>query len=285
MLEVLSLRGYATIQDQGRFGTKRYGIPMGGFMDIESAHHANQMIGNQPVLALIELFSGGMEFQCLKDHLIAIAGAKAKIKVANTTYTSPCSFNVNEGELVSIGQCVSGQIIYIALKGGIFTDLDYGSASTYLPTTLGGNRGKTIGVGDSFKTNESKKEDVIVDFPLKEIRYTKALTLRFKRGPEFDLITDQSKKSFQTESFLLKSTNRVGYRVSGPSIKATTNNLSSRFVTRGTVQLPPDGNPIILLSDSPTTGGYPRVAQVYEPDINMFCQMRVSSRIRFKEII
>jgi antagonist of KipI len=285
MLKVLKMGGFATIQDGGRTATRKYGIPAGGFMDIYNAHSANQMVGNNSNLPLIELFDGVMDVQCQGDQLIAITGAKVSVNVDDQHHQSPCTFNANYGQLVSIGSLEAGHVLYVAIAGGIDTTKSYGSSSTFVPCSMGGNKGEPIRVGDQLKIGAINASHPLLSVSEKKRYHPSGLSVRFKKGPEFSLILPESQQKLMSETFSLGKTNRVGYRLDGPKIQANVDKMSSRFVTRGTVQLSTDGNPIVLMSDSQTTGGYPRIAQIYEPDIDYLTQMKSGARIRFREII
>jgi biotin-dependent carboxylase-like uncharacterized protein len=284
MLEILKIGGYATIQDKGRIGTRRFGIPAGGFMDVYSAHLANQLVGNDPDIPLMEIFNGVIEFKCQVAQLFSFTGAHASIRVGEKYYKTPCLIRIEKSQIISIWKFTLGHILYVAVKNGIITNQEFGSVSTYVQTRIGGHSGRSVRKGDKLLLEEYvviKESREIV----RERHYASAISVRFKKGPEYDLMFDESKKGLVSDSFGLRHTNRVGYRLHGPRLHVSSNQLSSRFVTRGTIQLPPDGDPIVLLSDAQTTGGYARIAQVFEEDLDYLAQMSAGSRIRFKEIL
>ena len=283
MIEIIAIGGYATIQGCGRKGVQKYGIPKGGYMDRRSAVLANKMLDNDLCSPLVELFGGHLSFHCHADMLLSLAGAFTTVSTGYDSIQSPAVFCAKKGDQVKIGTFSKGNIIYIAVKDGFNVDKSFGTASTYVPASLGPNAGTNLRIGDKIEAfdcevSEKEKSDAFFDRHL-----PKNQSISVYKGPEFNLLTKNCKKTLFEESFEIGQVSRMGYRLFGTTIK--TNGmaaLTSRYVSRGTIQLPYGGNPIVLMSDSQTTGGYPRIAQVVARDIDAIAQMRTGSRVRFR---
>ena len=281
MITVQSIGGYATIQDLGRPGYMKFGIPHSGSMDLVSSNQANQLLENALNTPVIELFGGEMVLYCECSALFSVTGAEVTVETEMGVYTSPCKVYVDTGQKLKIGRVNNGNIVYLGIKGGIDTQMSFDSASTYLPANYGGNTGNPLRAGDQVIPNKSTfpAQDNLC-FPRK-VYYPNSLKIRVLQGPEFDLLNTESKQILFTESFEIGETNRMGYRLKGNHLSAQAEKLTSRVVLKGVIQLPPDGQPIILLSDAQTTGGYPRILQVSEEDLNYLVQMGRGDRVRF----
>lgn len=282
MIEVLSIAGYATIQDFGRKGTRKLGIPPGGHMDRQSARQANELLENDLDCALIELFGGHMTIEVSTNQWLSFSGGRSLVTVGSESYFSPCRIEVRPDAVVNIGVIENGNIVYVAAKNGFDVGEDYGSKSTYTPSKLGPNQGSSLQAGDQIKTDAFNATYLASEEIPQEVYFPKNLTVRVFAGPEYDLLERSGKLSFFRETFQIEKVNRIGYRLSGPEVPLYPAVLTSRFVSRGTIQLPIGGQPIILMSDAQTTGGYPRIAQLTELDIDRVSQLKTGSRIRFQ---
>jgi biotin-dependent carboxylase-like uncharacterized protein len=283
MIEIVRIGGYATIQDRGRFGTRKIGLPSGGFMDRQSANQANMLLGNDPNASLIELFYGDIVLKSHAKCKMAITGALATIEVKGDQLRSPCVVSVEKQETIKIHKIARGNILYLGFNKEIDTTRSFGSSSTYTIGKLGGNYGQKIKAGNVFRLG--KENQIYTSNGKRHFFIANDLSVRFRKGPEYDMIERDSRGIMLSESFLVSKINRVGYRLMGRSIQHKVIKMSSRFVTRGTIQLPPGGKMIVMMSDAQTTGGYPRIGQLYEPDIDAFAQMPVGSSIRFRLIL
>jgi biotin-dependent carboxylase-like uncharacterized protein len=283
MIEILKIGGYATIQDCGRRGNQRFGIPMGGFMDRQSAFLANELLNNKKCTSLIEVFGGHLEFLCGTAGLFAFAGAACKVFINERIYKSPVVVAVAMGETVSIQAFDNGSILYIAAKNGFEVSHTFGSSSTYVPAGFGANHGRELRTGAIIKMPHFKRENSISSKNAQRRFFPRNQTISILKGPEYDLLTSTSQRVFTEASFEVKEVSRMGYRLAGPRMSTQViDSLSSRYVSRGTIQLPGSGQPIVLMSDAQTTGGYPRIGQILEKDIDLLAQMKFQSRVRFR---
>jgi biotin-dependent carboxylase-like uncharacterized protein len=279
-VEILSVFGLASIQDGGRIGFRKYGVPVSGFMDFFSAKGANRWLGKDANSALIELIGGAVKLFFHDNMRVAITGAATTAKMGDQPYGTPCLLDLQSGEMLIIDPPSKGNIVYIALDGLIDSKVSLGSSATYPPAQLGGISGGYLKAKDRISVKPSSSSS---STPFNNRYYADSGKLRIMEGPEIRSLSEESRKALFSEAFTLSSNiNRVGYRVTGTKLShERISDLSSRVVTRGTIQLPPDGQPIILMSDAPITGGYPRIGQVIEQDIDLLAQMRPGSKVRF----
>ena len=303
MLKVLKSGLLTTIQDLGRFGYQRYGVIVSGAMDPLSHRIANILVGNEEHFPSIEVTLIGPIIQFHKSALIAICGGDLSAKINGEPIRMWRPIYVKKNSILSFGACRSGCRTYISVAGGFHLPKVMGSYSTYLRAGLGGYKGRPLQAGDEVefcstdlgrkmykwvqKENEAFSETnwaVSADFiPSKN----GIVSLRIMRGRESSLYPEQMFKRFLLTHFtVLPQSDRMGYRLDGALKMSLKNqqNMISEAVNFGTIQVPPDGNPIILMADRQTTGGYPKIAQVITADFQKLAQVKPGDIIQFKEV-
>ncbi|HLO11841.1 MAG TPA: biotin-dependent carboxyltransferase family protein [Pseudoneobacillus sp.] len=280
----------STVQDLGRYGYQQDGIIVSGAMDSFSMRLANLLVGNEDNDAVLEVTLIGPSLHFLVDSVIAICGGN----LSPTINQIPISLNkpilVKKGDQVEFGPVKYGCRCYIAFKGGIHVKKVLGSNSTCLPAGFGGFNGRPLTKGDvlPIKTIHFK-------FPLKlnwqvSTHFNSFLfsdkPIRYLKGRQYDLFTEESRYQFKTSPFILtKDSNRMGFRIEGTNLKLTNQQeMLTEGVTFGSVQIPASGQPIILMADRQTTGGYPKIAQVISTDLPRLAQLKPGDHIYFTEI-
>lgn len=282
-VEIINLIGLASIQDIGRPQYRRYGIPVSGFMDHYSAKGANKWIGKESGSPLIELIGGAIKLKFDHDTMVAITGAEAAVKVGLKEYKTPTRIHIQTGEVLEIGSPVRGFITYLAFENDLNLQQHFGSCSTLVQAKLGGIDGKNLKKGDVLSFTGKYTLEQQTNY--RSRYYSDSISLRCHTGPEYHYLDNKSAERFFRESFkLTHQISRIGYRLAGDPLVCQSKSFSSRLVMRGTVQLPPDGQPIILMSDAQTTGGYPRIGQIIAPDLDLLAQMKPGATIRFQNI-
>jgi len=286
-LRVADLRGYATVQDLGRRGFRALGVPVSGALDMLSAAYANALVGNRPGEAVVELF-GSAAFEFENDAVVAVTGAEAPVLVDGSPAAMWRPIYVRAGSRLEVEPPRRGSIVYIAVSGGFDCEEVMGSRSTYVRASFG-CFGRPL-----------KQEDVLTSLPIdvdvvwrrvqrlyapdwvaKRIPGDSAV-LRATRGVHFDMLPDADLllRSSYTVTF---ESDRMGYRLEGPPLQSASRlgRLPSIPVDRGYVQIPPDGEPVVLMSDSQTTGGYAAALHVLPPDVDVLAQCRPGCFVRF----
>ena len=287
MLEVVDVSGLVTFQDAGRRGFASYGVPISGPMDWFAYQVANSLVGNSANATVIEIGLGEAVFRAKRNCVLAVTGAG--YEVLNYVWTFPLwtSFFVRAGWYVNIKKKSGGNWAYLASAGGFEVDSILGSRSTYLR----GGLGNGIRTGDVLQTGKPSNELIKLaarNFPVeKYMPYTQSPLIEVTAGPQKERFTEEGGRTFLNSEYTVSKTfDRMGYRLEGSSIIHSAGaDLVSEGMTMGSIQVPANGQPIVMMADSPTTGGYPKIANVVKNSLPLLAQCESGvSRIRFKEI-
>ena len=286
--EVLRAGINTTFQDRGRFHMQHLGVTPGGCMDLDSFSIANALVGNSlnegvlefayqgPLLKLIKgrakiSITGNVLFQIIKSNQQTISGE------CNRTYI------LEQGEQIDILATKQSAYGYMALEGGFDVKPFCKSVSILSRAQIGPNEGKKIKINDkiNIRTNSQNKKN----FSTKVINNNQNL-IRVLKGPQFDYFSKESQKDFFSKEYKISNlTDRMGMRLEGAIMKNVVSaNIRSEGITKGAIQVPADGQPIILLTDYPTIGGYPKIANVTSVDYNLLIQKTPGAKIFFKLI-
>lgn len=289
-LEVIEIGGLATIQDAGRTGWRRFGVPASGPMDVFAFRAANALAGNPRECAVVELGLGDAVFQARQDCVIAVTGEGYNLSVYVWEFRLWGTFFVRAGWKIRLRKTGSGMWAYLAVTGGLQTDPALGSRSTYLRGGFGGLEGRRLQAGDVIGTGKLPRlpyELAARSLPLEaRPNYQDHPTIDVIMGPQTDCFTDESIKTFLSGEYSISLTSdRMGYRLEGPRLFQQGNTeLISEGMTSGAIQVPASGQPIVMMADGPPTGGYPKMGVVASADLPLLAQcVPNQSRIRFRE--
>jgi len=282
----------ATIQDLGRPYWLAYGVPSGGAADTLSHRLANYLIGNSANAATIEV-TGGFSAQVEDGVWLGFAGFGGQLWIdGRAVPPGGRSLYLPAGARLEIKPNVAGVFSYLSALGGWDVPQVLGSASNCLAAGFGGLEGRPLRVGDCLTASQSiykqahDKLWISPWFVRPEVFYTVGPpeTLRVMPGPEWDFWPPAEQKNlFQTDWLLTPRRDRMGMRLQGNALSCPADStMLSTGVTVGAVQVPPDGQPLILLADAQTTGGYPRIAQVIAADLPKIAQRPTASVVRFE---
>lgn len=279
MIKVLSSGLYTTIQDLGRFGFRKYGVPVSGAMDQYSAKLANQLVGNNPHLPVLEITLIGPTLQFTNNAYVALTGAD----LSPTINDQPVSLNTGiampAGTVLHFGKQQYGTRCYLAISGGFSSSLVMESYSFYpgITATTKIKKGDQISVLSENDFAEVTHASVKVS----NLHFTSEEISVFP-GPEYHLLHKSDQKKLENTFFSISpDSNRMAY-VLDTEIHLSLAEIITAPVQPGTVQLTPSGKLIILMRDAQTTGGYARILQVTENTINRLAQKRASNTIKFK---
>jgi antagonist of KipI len=287
VFQVLKPGFFTTVQDLGRYGYLRYGIPISGAMDTFSLTAANRLLENNPNDASLETTLIGPELQALIKTQIAITGGVASPKVNGQNVAMWQTLNIQEGDIISFGKMESGCRAYISIRGGINTTPALGSRSTYIRGGFGGINGRQLKTGDLIegfdvkllKFEHKMSEELVSQF-------TNDFKAHVIIGPQADMFTEKGLDTFLSSWYKVTlESDRMGYRLEGPLIehKAKADVVSDALLP-GAIQVPKNGKPIIIMRDAQTTGGYPKIAVIITPDISMLGQAKPNDAIGFCKI-
>lgn len=287
VFEVLSAGLQATMQDSGRAGARKWGVPRGGALDGWALRAANTLLGNSPDAAVIEVLLAGLVLRSIDTATIALGGADLGVTLDGTPLAPWATWEIKSGQTLACANRRSGARMYLAIYGGFAAEPILGSRSTYLPGGWGGFAGRALRAGDLLHVYEQPgAPGVRYLSPDRRPPYSSFPTLRCLPGPHRDLFPSETLQAFVTSPYTLtQHCNRIGYRLHGaplPALEGLVNNLPSLGVLPGVVQIPPRHQPILLMADAQTTGGYPIPAVVINADLPLAAQLLPGDQVLFQ---
>jgi biotin-dependent carboxylase-like uncharacterized protein len=276
-----------TFQDKGRNNLYHIGIPFSGAMDNRNFLFANKLVGNKLDSPVIEFAYQGplLKFNGDKITITVTGDVIFKLNKKNKEIEGRCyeTYQLENGDEINILSTNKSVYGYLAISGEIDLKLQWGSCSINTKANIGSNDGKKL-------TNEQKINirKINLNQKNKKINYlnSKIENIRVIKGTNFDYFSEEGKKIFFEKEFIVsKLSDRMGVRLEGPKIENIVNtNIKSEGLLKGVIQVPADGNPIIMLSDHGTIGGYPKIGVVASVDYDRLVQISPGSKIKFKEI-
>lgn len=296
MIKVLNPGLYTTIQDAGRIGYYEIGLPPSGALDKYSYRLSNLLVGNEPDDAVLEITYMGPELEFLSDALIAITGGEIPPKINGKTFSMYETISVNAGDILSFDYLKSGARVYLSVSGGFDVPKVMGSRSTYTRSAIGGVEGRTLKANDILHFGDSKREHVKEGTKLPATfipAFSDYYELRMVEGLYSHRIKQESIDLFyKTVWTVTPEANRVGYRLQGERLEfidrkqpyGAGSNLSNVVDTGypiGSIQIPDGVEPIILLDDAVTSGGYATIGTVISSDLNILAQAKTHDKIKF----
>lgn len=287
MIEIITPGLLTTVQDFGRVGVMKNGFTQNGAMDRYSMTVANRLCGNCDSAPVLEMTVLGVTARFTQDTVICVSGADFGTKINDKPIKRNKAYKINKGDILSMGAAKSGMRAYLAVAGGIVGEYVFGSASTNLKFAFGGHFGKKLQSGDVLSIGTGA-------FPLGEIdkweipesEYSKDAQLRVVLGPQNEMFTDEDIRLFLSQEYEVNAqSDRMGIRLSGEPLKSKNGmDIISDGIVFGSVQVPNSGEPIILMADHQTTGGYAKIATVISVDLPRASQLSAGNTVRFKSV-
>ena len=276
----------STFQDLGRFGLQHLGIVASGCMDQLTFCTSNKLVGNKISEGALEFaYQGPLIEHVGETALVAISGKVNFniIKKNNEIIKGKPneSFLISNGEKIDILSTINSVYGYFSIFGGFKIEEVKGSVSTLVKAKIGPNSGDKLKVGDKIFFNKSHQEDKTNKI---QFDFDKDNIIRVMKGLQIHYFSKKSQEDFFSKEYkVTKLTDRMGMRLEGQKLENTVNkNIKSEGITKGSIQVPGDGQPIILLSDHPTIGGYPKIANVITADYDKLVQKIPGTTIKFK---
>ena len=280
MLTVLAPGPLSTVQDRGRSGWASIGVTRSGAADRRSAALANRLVGNAAAAAVLEVTAGGLQVRAGRTVLVAVTGAPAPVTVDGRAAPFDAPLTLRAGQVLGLGIPPVGLRSYLAVRGGIGVPPVLGSRST---DTLSGLGPAPLRPGDVLPVGALAAEEPVVDVAPVRAPSSRPV-LRVLPGPRRDWLTPTAWTALTSEDWAVSTdSDRVGLRLAGPRLsRARTDELPSEGLVPGAVQVPPDGVPVLFLTDHPVTGGYPVLAVVTTDDLPAVAQLRPGDGVRFR---
>lgn len=284
-LQVIKLGQLTLIQDYGRYGFSPAGVTQSGPLDDYAYSWANHLLGNEANCAALEITLGQAEFVSPVDCMIAIAGADLAATIDEKALENWASHRLLKGQRLKFALARNGLRAYLAIRGGFQTGLQLGSASTTQRESLGGlhRDGSPLVAGDRlvFLPHILDKKSVRMTFRYKP-DYNLPIRLRVIEGYQAGQFPESSLSSLYRQVFTVtQHINRMGYRLQGEPLPGPSQAMLSEGIALGAIQIPPDGQPIVLLNERQTIGGYPKIGCVARLDLPRLAQARPGQKVQF----
>lgn len=305
MITILKPGLLDTLQDLGRHGYQKYGVVTSGAMDAWGHRIANLLVGNKESESTVEMTLIGPEIRFAEDSLIALCGGDFQPTIDGTSIPMWRPIFIEKNCILKIGQARKGCRAYLAVGGGFDLPMTMNSQSTYIRAGIGGFKGRALKKNDELAYSRKSKLTKQILKTLTENKTNGSFQaakwsvssklipqlssnqeIRITRGNQFDLFNKSYTAHFLNQSFTVSSkSDRMGYRLNSPlPPPLIAEELISEAVAFGSIQVPPDGKPIILAADRQTTGGYPKIAQISACDFSLIAQAKPGDSLSFIEI-
>ena len=298
-IKVISPGVLATVQDTGRFGHQAAGIPEAGAMDRASLRLANALAGNPEDAAALELTVFGGTFEFDGEGTIALTGADMRPFLNGNRMPVNTAVPVKTGDRLELGTASRGMRAYLAVSGGIDVPVVLGSRSTDLKSRLGGLEGRKLKAGDVLESGADSGSLRQTAAELAEVQGSPCepvlqrlaqstdpegvTRIRFLFGPQDAMFAEDAKKTFTDSTYTLSAAcDRMGYRLEGAAVLSLNGtDILSEGICFGSIQVPANGQPIVMMADHQTTGGYAKIGTVLSEDLPLLAQLGPGKRIHF----
>jgi biotin-dependent carboxylase-like uncharacterized protein len=282
-LVVTSIGPASSVQDGGRHGAQRYGLTPSGAMDQLALATANSLVGNALLAASIEVGPFGAAFTARDGAVrVALAGSSRSVEISGRSIAFDSSVTIADGQTLTLGFARGGAFSYLAIEGGIAGEPMFGSLAVNARAGLGSPYPRPLQASDAFQVKAaSGGPERRIELP----RPAKG-PIRVVLGPQDDEFADDMKALFFGSEWKISATSdRMGYRLEGPAIRHLHgHNIVSDGTVDGSIQVPGNGAPIVLMRDRGTSGGYPKIATVISADFGRFAQTPAGTGFQFKAI-
>lgn len=295
---------FSLVQDLGRYGWQRFGVPANGAMDERAHRIANALVGNDEDAATLECTLTGPTLRFARNTLIALSGADMVVTADGKRVPFNRAIMLRRGVVLAFGECRRGTRTYLAVRGGIDTDPVMGSRSTYVRGTYGGVEGRALRRGDRVPVSTPQEDQLLLDrmlvqsgMPFVEAgpvelpagvssNAADSAPIRFMRGPQWRKFSLAARQAFVRQPFVISTqSDRMGYRLEGPELALKQPlEMISEACDFGTIQVPPSGSPIVLMADRQSAGGYPKIAYVISTDLPLLAQAAPGDSLHFAPV-
>lgn len=286
-LKVIAPGAHTTIQDLGRHGYQAFGVPVSGALDIVSHRLANRMVGNPDNAPTLEILFQGPVLEVIAESIrVGIAGGGAEIELVGDRPRNLGGWRsilLHRNETFRITRPGESASCYLAVEGGFLVERCLGSASTYVRGGFGGLAGRALRTGDLLPLSRERASDKAEIGLLNPPGTGRERPIRIVFGPQQDHFTDAALQQLVSAEFVVsKNSDRMGMRLDGPPLRHCGDyNIVSDGIATGAIQVPGSGQPILLLADHQSTGGYPKIATVISADLPIIGRRKPGDSIHF----
>lgn len=284
-LEVVNKPILATIQDMGRFSYAHIGVSSSGVMDEYAYMYANKILNNNYGTNTIEISFSNVVFKSHGSTQIIVTGAKCEFFINDIIVNNWQSYNIKNGDIIKIGKILEGSKVYLTVKDGFDIKKEFGSNSTTIKENIGGLSGDKLKQGDILPFKNSLLHSTQRLHEKFIPNYSDELILRVILSSQEEYFSKKEKeKFFSTQYTVTNDFNRMGCKLNGEMISCDIDGIISEGISYGAIQIPSDGQPIILLKERQTIGGYPKIGAVFTVDCFKLAQAKPNTKISFSSI-
>lgn len=286
VMHVLTPGILTLIQDAGRFGQHGIGLTTGGPMDPLAFKWANRLVGNDENTPVLENTIGGLKLKAPCQVQLAVTGATVSIKVNGKSQPQWQTLNINAQDEIELGYATQGCRIYVAVSGGFKIKPQFSSVSTVVREGVGGLNGKGLQANDQLALMAATTAKKCFVLPLSaRPLYSDSVTLRLIPGYQQSHFSRHEQRMFFNHEYAVSDLcDRMGYRLTGPKVRCDIEGILSEGICLGAVQIPKDGQPIVLMNDRQTIGGYPKIGSVLSLDLAQLAQLTAGGKVTFEPI-
>ena len=284
-MTVLQAGVLSLLQDRGRYGQQRLGLTNGGPMDGVAFHYCNRLLQNAPGCTAIEISVGGLQLLVQTDTYICVTGADMPLRINGEEKSLWEVHPVSSGDILRIGFARSGCRAYLGVAQGFDIAHSFGSSATVVREHIGGLHGGPLQDGDQLPCAANTARKRLFLPPPDRPRYQSTLTVRVIPGYQQSHFSRAEQRRFFGSTFVVSGQcDRMGYRLEGPPIDCEIKGVLSEGICHGAIQVPPDGQPIVLLNDRQTIGGYPKIGTALSLDTARLSQLVPGCSVHFAPI-
>lgn len=282
-LKIINPGLFTTVQDLGRYGYESYGFTPAGVMDYESYYLVNSLLGNDFTCGVLEMTLSGITFEVTRSTSMATAGAEMELTINGEPFDIGTAIDLIKGDIVKFGGVTDGARTYAAFSGGFNLEKELGSYATHTRSGMGGFKGRVLKAGDILPVSGKTVNHNVSKINKK---VSPGSEIRFIPGQQHDRFDAANKEIFANNEYTVtKDSDRMGCRLDGPEIEAAdSRDILSEPTQFGSIQVPKNGQPIVLLADRQTAGGYKKIGTVAKVDLPKIAQKKPGEKITFKEI-
>ena len=275
----------SVLQDNGRRGHYRLGLTEGGPLDAEAFHYCNRLLGNPPDATVVEISVGGATFEATVPTAICVTGAEADVNINEESVARWQVHPVAPGDKIHIGHARRGCRFYLGVAGGFAVTPQFGSSATVVREGIGGLDGGPLREGDSLPCTAVDRHPLLRLPDNHQPRYSQLLTVRVIPCYQHTLFSrDERRRFFGGPYTVSQRADRMGYQLHGEQVHCARSRFLSEGIARGAIQITGEGQPIVLLNDRATIGGYPKIGTALSLDLSRLSQLTAGATVYFTPI-
>ncbi|MEP5569571.1 MAG: biotin-dependent carboxyltransferase family protein [Halioglobus sp.] len=273
------------LQDSGRMGQHRIGLTNGGPLDPHAFEYCNRLLENPAGSTALEISFGGLQLEATVDTFICLTGAQMTLRINNHEQARWEVLAIKAGDSISVEYAERGCRAYLGVAGGFKVAPSFGSVATVVREKIGGLNGDKLRAGDELPCDTVTERKSLYLPPEQQPRYQDLVTVRVIPGYQQKHFSRYEQRRFFSHAYTVSDRcDRMGYRLEGPAIDCDIEGILSEGICFGAIQIPADGQPIVLLNDRQTIGGYPKIGSALSLDCGHLAQLQPGGTVHFAPV-